>query len=150
MMARKLLSRQPLDNGLTLELWNLSRPVAGDRWQVVLEARVAIPLTDATRPRQLKENLPELRAALGPEVVFSQKEVRHFIANREVEGLLEEMASRLVSSLKSYLGHPEFPQDLSARCLRNTRKNRACIHREPPPGVPRSGWGPPPGTLFQA
>ncbi|MEJ2071368.1 MAG: hypothetical protein P8X58_13355 [Syntrophobacterales bacterium] len=37
------MSLHPLNNGLTLEFWDYSRPIAGDRWFVLLEVRIAIP-----------------------------------------------------------------------------------------------------------
>jgi hypothetical protein len=41
-------------------------------------------------------------------VVFSQKEVRNFIAAGEVKALLKEMEARLLSSYPAYLGTPDF------------------------------------------
>jgi hypothetical protein len=54
MDSGKLLSRHALDNGLTLEHWDRSRPVAGDRWHVVLEASISISVTAATLPPELR------------------------------------------------------------------------------------------------
>jgi len=108
MTSEKLLIRHPLNNGLHLELWDLSRPVAGDRWQAVVQARVLVPVTAATLPVELFPKIEEVTAALGRELVFSQQEVRNFIAAEEVAGLLKEMTGRLMSSLSPYLGHPDF------------------------------------------
>ena len=47
-------------------------------------------------------------AALGPEIVFTQQEVHHFIDTREVPALLQEVETRLWEGLKGYLGHPDF------------------------------------------
>jgi hypothetical protein len=107
-MTGKLLLRQPLANGLTLELYDLSRPMAGDRWQVVLEVRVPIPVKAATLPPDLADRAPEVIAALGPEILFIQQEVHHFIDVREMPGLLQEMQTRLFKGLEGYLGHPDF------------------------------------------
>jgi hypothetical protein len=38
-MREKLVDKIALDNGLTLELWDRSRQVAGDRWLVCFVAR---------------------------------------------------------------------------------------------------------------
>ncbi len=108
MKSEKLLSRHPLNNGLDLELWDLSHPVAGDRWQVVMEARVLVPLTAATLPPEFLPQIDQVTAALGREIVFFQQEVRNFITASEVAGLLKEMTSRFLSSLTTYLGHPDF------------------------------------------
>lgn len=68
MRAEKLISRHPLDNGLTLEFWDLSRPMIGDRWIVVLEARIAVAIGPATLPPELQDREAEVVLGLGPEV----------------------------------------------------------------------------------
>jgi hypothetical protein len=107
-MARKL-SQHLLDNGLTVEFWDHSRVTAGDRWQVVLEWRVAIPLKPDYLPPELAERREEVLQILGTEVVFSQQEIRHFIAADQKNACLEEMQTRLLAGNRSYLGHPQFP-----------------------------------------
>jgi len=108
MVMKNLLLRQNLPNGLVLEVYDLSRPMAGDRWQVVLEVRVPIPVTEAVLPADLKAKAPEVIEALGPEISFTQQEIHYFIDAREVPALLEEMQERLVQGLIEYLGHPDF------------------------------------------
>ena len=124
MNSGKSLSRHLLSNGLTLEIWDRSRPVAGDRWLVVLEGTVKVPVNDTTLPLELKPRAAEVIAALGPEVVYSQKDERNFIAAQDVAGLLAEMAARLLELAAGYLGHPEFP----GRLIR--KKFAAC--QQPP------------------
>ena len=109
MTTGQLLSSHPLPNGVILELWDRSRHAAGDRWQVAVEVRVAVPVNLATVPGDLASRLPEVNAALGAEVTFSHQEVRNFIDEKEMPGLLEKMGAELRRSLETYLGHPEFP-----------------------------------------
>ena len=107
-MTESLLLRRSLPNGLILEFHDLSRPMAGDRWQVILEVRLPIAVSAATLPPDLAERAQEVIAALGQEIVFTQQEVHHFIDGREVPTLLDEMQTRLWEGLKDYLGHPDF------------------------------------------
>ena len=92
MTTEKLLSRHPLDNGLTLEFWDLSRPMIGDRWIITLELRIAIPINAANLPPDLQAQEADIIRALGAEIVFSQRDERNFIdvkefdANREGNG----------------------------------------------------------------
>jgi len=102
MAAKKHLSRHLLPNGLTVEFYDLSRPTAGDRWQVMVEARVAVPVSPEHLPPELRDRAEEVRAALGPEVSFIKQEIRNFIAVGEVPDLVQNIASQL------FLGHPEF------------------------------------------
>ena len=80
MNSPRLLNRHTLDNGLTLEFWDLSRPLVGDRRFVCLEARIAIPVRAETLPPELKAQAAQIVEALGEEIIFSQRQERNFIA----------------------------------------------------------------------
>ena len=54
MTPPRLLVRHPLDNGLTLEFWDHSRPLVGDRRFVCLVARMVITVRAETLPPELK------------------------------------------------------------------------------------------------
>lgn len=104
----KLLSRHTLNNGLVLEFWDLSRPMLGDRWQVVVEARLPITVAADTLPPELRPHLDQVIQALGPELNFTKQELRHFVDAQDMNGLLQEIEAQLLASLGNYLGHPEF------------------------------------------
>jgi hypothetical protein len=109
MNPERLLSRRPLDNGLTLEFWDLSRPVAGDRVLVVVEMRVPVPLSAAPLPPDLRPQEDRIIAALGETPVFTKQEVRNFVPAAEVPDLMRQIEEGLFFSLARYLGHPDFP-----------------------------------------
>ncbi len=108
MAPEKIISRHPLQNGLTLEIWDRSRPVAGDRWLLVCEARITVPVAAPTLPLELRSQADDVIAALGRELVFSQKDERNFIDAKEAPVLLQEMADRLAAMAPRYFGHPDF------------------------------------------
>jgi hypothetical protein len=80
----------------------------GDRWQVILEARLVIPVNADTLPADLVAAESEIRRGLGPEIVFTQRDERTFIANGELSETLKEMEARLLTLAPTYFGHPEF------------------------------------------
>jgi len=108
MNSARLMGRQALQNGLTLELWDHSRPIAGDRWYVLLEARIAVPVRIDTLPPELKPQAAQVMAALGDEIIFSQKDERNFIAASEAPTLLQEMQARVLALAPGYFGHADF------------------------------------------
>lgn len=116
MNSGRLVYRQPLANGLTLELWDHSRPVAGDRWYTLLQTRIAIPVRADSLPPDLKPLADQIVAALGKEIIFSHKEERNFIAASEFPGLLKEMQDRILQLAPGYFGH----RDFAARFIRKT------------------------------
>jgi hypothetical protein len=121
----KLLSRHDLKNGLHLEFYDRSRPVAGDRWQVVVEARVVVAVTAGNLPPDLRPQTAQVIAALGPEAVFAKEEVRNFVAAEEMEAILAEIEKQLFSSLSAYLGHPEFAPRFIRKKYADHQKTKA-------------------------
>jgi hypothetical protein len=108
MTTEKLLSRHPLDNGLILEFWDLSRLMIGDRWIITLELRITIPINAANLPPDLLDQEADIVRALGSEIAFSQRDERNFIDAKEFDASLGEMQARLLTLAPSYYGHPEF------------------------------------------
>lgn len=128
MHPEKLLSQHPLKNGLALEFWDLSRPLLGDRWQVVVEARVAIAVAGDTLPQELRPQLDQVLAALGEEVVFAKQEVRQFVAAGEVPETLKLIEDQLLTSLRAYLGHPDFARRFIRKKYADQQKPKGWYH----------------------
>jgi hypothetical protein len=114
--SARLIHRQALPNGLTLELWDHSRPVAGDRWFTNLSTRIAIPVRADILPPDLKPLADQVVAALGTEIIFSHQEERNFIAASAHPGLLKEMQDRILQMASGYFGHKDF----AAKFIRKT------------------------------
>jgi hypothetical protein len=103
-----------LKNGLTLEFVDLSRKIAGDRYQVVLKTRVALPVEarwfsekDPARP-----GLEDIINTVGPEVFFEQKKERNFVDEKEKPAVLKEIMEVAEDYGVRYIGHPDFPGKL--------------------------------------
>jgi hypothetical protein len=109
MSLEKLHGRHLLPNSLTLELWDLSGPVAGERWFVVIEARIRIPVSKENLPPELLNQTGALQAALGQEIVFSQKDERFFIEKDKVPDIISDMEKRFLNLAQAYFGQVQFP-----------------------------------------
>lgn len=126
-MTAKLIRSEKLANGLTLELLDLSRPVAGDRWAVSVVARAAVPVTAQTADGAA-ERWTEVRDLLGPEVVYEKKITRNFIDGAEKDALVAAMADSFCDQAAPYIARPLF----AARFVR--QRYRAALARQ--------GWYP--------
>jgi len=113
-MEGTLLKKIKLDNGLTLEFIDVSRKVAGDRYQVALQTRVTVPV----EARWFSDNDPgipdltDIIARVGSTVEFEQKKERVFVDAREKQAVLENLVSVAEDFGVRYIGHPEFPKKL--------------------------------------
>ena len=103
-----------LDNGLTLEFIDVSRKVAGDRYLVVLQTRVSVPV-DARWFAEDDPTIPDLAdiiARVGANVEFEQKKERVFVDEREKAAVLDNLVAVAEDYGVRYIGHPEFPKKL--------------------------------------
>jgi hypothetical protein len=108
MNSERLISRHSLNNGLSLEFWDYSRPIAGDRWFVLLEVRIAIPIRPDTLPPELRGKADQVKEALGDEIIFSHKNERNFIAATEAPKILKNLQDSFLDMAPGYFGHPDF------------------------------------------
>jgi hypothetical protein len=113
-----------LKNGLTLELWDKSRIVAGDRWKIIVIAQVDIPVEKTFLG--LNTNAPadfdEMKMLLGESVRFEKKMERFFIDEKEMDLIIQGFIDSLVNSLFPYLSHPQFCKRFVLREFANAKQ----------------------------
>jgi len=99
-----------LKNGLTLELWDKSRSMVGDRWKITVVAQTDIPVEKALLESNgsTQGNLDEMKMLLGESVRFEKKMERYFIDEKEKDEITKEIMDSLLESLFPYLSHPQF------------------------------------------
>lgn len=107
---KPLIERIDLKNGLKLELYDFSRPLAGDRWYVELKARIEIPVEERWfgSKHTLPADIVTLRKELGQQVVFEYHNKRNFISETEKESVFRQMCSNLKNNARNYYNHPDF------------------------------------------
>ena len=106
----KLIDRIGLPNNLILELYDYSRPVAGDRWLVGLLARIPIKVSkeDFASVAQDQRLYDEFIRDQGQTICFEMKKERNFIGQREKDQAFEQLLDELRQHALSYMGHRSF------------------------------------------
>jgi hypothetical protein len=126
-MEQTLMKTMDLSNGLKLEIYDISRKLAGDRWYVGMMVRIDIPLTDLRSTNQLPSNysVEEIRAAMGETVRFQEKRERQYIDEREKDAVFLDMMDSFVKTTLTYLSHPDFPGKYILKEFKAHQKERA-------------------------
>ena len=92
-MAETLLEKITLKNGLTVNLFDASQNIAGDRQQVNLIVRVDIYIDSFEQAINGNDNsLPsfaEIKEILGDSIVFELVKQRQFIDNKEKQKVIK-------------------------------------------------------------
>ena len=122
-MEELLIKKMELKNGLTLEFIDVSRKVAGDRYQVVLKTRVTVPVDEKWFPENdpARPGLAEIVKKVGPEVAFEQKKERNFVDEREKTAVLKDITAVAEDYGVRYIGHPDFPRKLILKKYRDPK-----------------------------
>jgi hypothetical protein len=112
-MAEELIKKIGLTNGLTLELYDASRRVAGDRWLVSLVAKIAIPNNSPflDKADASCNDMEAFQKAFGEKILFEKKRARNFIEERKKEETLEGLMTSFLSASLFYLSNDEFPRN---------------------------------------
>jgi len=113
-MSEKLFETITLDNNLDLEIWDLSRVIAGDRWLVSMEARLNIPIEIEhleTLPDKEKM-LAILKETFGEKISYRYNQEKFFVDKNKKPHVFKENLERLKESVLQYLSRPDFARKL--------------------------------------
>ncbi len=116
-MEGTLIKQTKLDNGLTLEMFDLSRQVAGGRWLVSFEARIEVRVKPEyfVDDSYTRIDLEGIQALLGEIVTYRYKKERNFIAESEKDTIFKVLKERFLDTTLCYLSSPNFPRRLILR-----------------------------------
>ena len=120
----KIIDRKKLENGMELILYDRSRVITGDRWQVELVCEVHVPVSEELWNLVTKEETrlaAEVREMLGERLVFSTNMKRNFVDSDVQEKILQTMTQQVYSSMLKYLQRPNFPERLFMKRFRDAR-----------------------------
>ncbi|MBW2035341.1 MAG: hypothetical protein JRI94_17490 [Deltaproteobacteria bacterium] len=113
-MSEKLFGTIKLENNLDLEIWDLSRVIAGDRWLVSMEARLNVPIEIEhleTLPDKEKV-LAILKETFGEGISYRYNHENFFVDKNQKREVFQENLERLKENVLLYLSRPDFAKKL--------------------------------------
>jgi hypothetical protein len=106
----KMVEKIQLENGLTLEIWNYSRKLAGDRWLVGLLIQIGVvpEEKDFSNENYYKMFLEKTDG----KVYYRYRKERTFVPEDQVSELFTSMKENFLKAALPYLSHPDFKERL--------------------------------------
>lgn len=108
-MKEKLLKSIPLKTGQLVNIYDESKNIAADRWQVNLTARVTFEIDEIYS--EDSSDLPpisEVKQALGHTIEFEVKKQRNFIGAAEKDQVVDDILDIFTKESIPYLSNPSF------------------------------------------
>ncbi len=119
-MAR-LMESIELKNGLMLEVYDYSRPIASDTTKIELVVRMKVPLLEEFFHSR-KDYLDTMNV-FGQEITYEYRKERTFVNNEMKDSVLQELFSTFKSDSLNYLSHEDFARRFALSKLRDLRMN---------------------------
>jgi len=113
-----------LENGLTLELVDYSRRVAGDRWNVRVKAAIGISVEDVLNRTDQRHWKEEIENVLGKQVVFEKEMIRNFIDEREKQTVVDQLCRSFLENAMIYLSRQHFAERFLFKQYRETLERK--------------------------
>lgn len=102
-MGGKLIKSIDLEYGLRLDMFDESKKMIGDRWLVILAAKLEIPIDNVFTNKNMAIDVNEIKGALGEKIVFKLKRERIFIDESEKDVTFNNIFKLFTDNSLSYI-----------------------------------------------
>lgn len=132
-----LLEVIELSNGLSLFIYDQSRPVAGDRWFAKLLLHIPIKVKPEHVGFIIDSNHPydEFTLATEGSIAFQYYKHRNFVDQNELTSVLTQLKAEFFASTLPYVSRPDFEARLTTKryldWCEQQRTTRAMTQRSP-------------------
>lgn len=124
-MEEKLVEKMKLKNDQTLELYDKSRRMAGDRWLVIFVARVAVEVKAKYVNDNPEISLETIQGALGEKVHYTLEKKSYFVDEPKKDAVFEKLKKEFLDISLKYLSGTDFPPKLILSRYRESLKHSA-------------------------
>jgi hypothetical protein len=117
----KLFEQIPMPNGLTAEVYDLSRPIAADTTKVEMIIKIRVELL----PDYFAEPAPfeQTRAIFGQEIFFEYRMGQSFVSHEEKDTVFRTLLETFKQDSLPYLSSPRFPARFALSKYREILQN---------------------------
>jgi hypothetical protein len=116
-----LIEKISMPNGLTVEAWDKSVPIAEDTTKVALLIRIPVKLRPSYFAKP--DHYELVRKIMGKEIFFEYKKERTFVRDRDKNVVFQELLDNFKKNPLPYLSRPSFPASFALSKHRDIEKN---------------------------
>ncbi len=125
----KLIEEINLPNGLNLDIFDLSRPIAADTVKVEISVRSKIDLKESYFSNS--RDYHQVKRIFGDNFYYKYKMERSFVAKENQEAIRKELLCTFKSNSLHYLSSVNFPQKFALTTLKDIKNNPYKYKRKP-------------------
>lgn len=120
MTTEILIKSIPLENNLLISFYDGSRKIAGDRWQIIVTARINVAVDQVQFTRTDMNEVSEITKKIGDNVVFEKQLIRNFIDETQKEVMIKSLYESFLHNTMSYISHRQFAEKFILKTYADT------------------------------
>jgi hypothetical protein len=128
MTKEKLISTIPLENDLIISFYDESKKIAGDRWQVVVIARIQIVTDQVYFTRMDPEKRSEIIQVVGEKINYEKKLIRNFVGDKKKEEIVTEMFESFLQITRPYISQRQFAERFVLKIYADSLEKRKRVN----------------------
>ena len=117
----KLYEKIPLPNGVTLDIWDYSRPIAADTTKVELVAQIEVEFKASYFSKP--EYYNKLVKTIGAKDLYEYRKAMSFVKSDQKEAVFRELLDAFKRDTLPYLSRDEFPRQYARSKFREIEQN---------------------------
>ena len=117
----KLIEQINLNNGLVLNIYDFSRPIAADTSKVGICIETEITLKELYF--STFEDYLQVKNIFGEKIRFEYRKERSFIDIKQENDVRDELLTTFKNNSLNYIASPNFPKNLALSKLRDIKNN---------------------------
>ena len=122
----KLIEEINLANGLKLNIFDLSRPVAADTFKVEIYFQTKIDLKESYFASP--QDYVQVKNIMGDELTYENKRVRSFVYEKDQDSVRDDLINTFKNNSLDYVASVNFPQKLALSILKDIKNNPYKYH----------------------
>lgn len=127
MPEEKLINTIPLENDLCIKIYDGSKKIAADRWQIVVTARIRIAMDQVQFTRVDSEKKSEIIQLIGDQVVYEKKMIRNFVDQKIKEETITALCESFLQNTGDYFSHHLFAERFVLKTYADSLENRKWV-----------------------
>jgi len=110
-----------LDNGLSLKIFDLSRPIASDTVKVEVFFQVKVALKESYFSNT--EDYLRVKNVIGDELTYEHRVERTFVPKENEQSVRADLIATFKNNSLGYINAANFPSKIAQSTLRDIKKN---------------------------
>jgi hypothetical protein len=128
MTETNLIKSISLENDLIISFYDESRKIAGDRWQVTVNAKIQILTAQVQFTRMDTKKKTEIIQEIGEQIYYEKKLIRNFVEEKQKEETITALYESFLQITRPYFSCRQFAERFVIKTYADSLEKRKWVN----------------------